>query len=71
MNFNKIASFGMEDTVKELTQDIFVALEDDLAQEMIHDLAMSFNKIASFGIEDTAKELTQLISRGHQGTAFR
>ena len=35
------------------------ALEDDLIQEMTHELAMNFNKIASFGMEDTAKELTQ------------
>jgi len=31
--------------------------EDDLAQEMTHDLEMNFNKIAPFGKEDTAKEL--------------
>jgi len=34
-----------------------VAPEDDLAQEMTHDLEMNFNKIAPFGKEDTAKEL--------------
>jgi hypothetical protein len=33
------------------------APEDDLAQEMTHDLEMNFNKIAPFGKEDTAKEL--------------
>jgi len=31
--------------------------EDNLAQEMTHDLEMNFNKIAPFGKEDTAKEL--------------
>jgi hypothetical protein len=31
--------------------------EDDLAQEMTHDLEMNFNKIAPFGKEDTAREL--------------
>merc|ERR1719322_2171987 len=31
------------------------APEDDLAQEMTHDLEMNFNKIAPFGKEDTAK----------------
>eukprot|EP00408_Alexandrium_pacificum_P015908 CAMPEP_0171187388 /NCGR_PEP_ID=MMETSP0790-20130122/17296_1 /TAXON_ID=2925 /ORGANISM="Alexandrium catenella, Strain OF101" /LENGTH=228 /DNA_ID=CAMNT_0011652449 /DNA_START=73 /DNA_END=761 /DNA_ORIENTATION=- len=31
--------------------------EDQLAQEMTHDLEMNFNKIAPFGKEDTAKEL--------------
>lgn len=31
--------------------------EDELAQEMTHDLEMNFNKIAPFGKEDTAKEL--------------
>jgi hypothetical protein len=34
-----------------------LAPEDDLAQEMTHDLEMNFNKIAPFGKEDTAKEL--------------
>merc|ERR1712050_158510 len=34
-----------------------MAPEDDLAQEMTHDLEMNFNKIAPFGKEDTAKEL--------------
>jgi len=38
----------------QLTQH---APEDDLAQEMTHDLEMNFNKIAPFGKEDTAKEL--------------
>jgi len=33
------------------------APEDQLAQEMTHDLEMNFNKIAPFGKEDTAKEL--------------
>jgi len=33
------------------------APEDDLAQEMTHDLEMNFNKIAPFGKEDTAREL--------------
>ena len=33
------------------------APEDELAQEMTHDLEMNFNKIAPFGKEDTAKEL--------------
>jgi len=31
--------------------------EDELAEEMTHDLEMNFNKIAPFGKEDTAKEL--------------
>lgn len=33
------------------------APDDDLAQEMTHDLEMNFNKIAPFGKEDTAREL--------------
>uniref|UniRef100_A0A7S0AU71 Uncharacterized protein n=1 Tax=Pyrodinium bahamense TaxID=73915 RepID=A0A7S0AU71_9DINO len=33
------------------------APENDLAEEMTHDLEMNFNKIAPFGKEDTAKEL--------------
>jgi hypothetical protein len=33
------------------------APEDDLAQEMTHDLEMNFNRIAPFGKEDTAREL--------------
>lgn len=33
------------------------APEDDLAQEMTHDLEMNFNKIAPCGKDDTAKEL--------------
>jgi len=33
------------------------APEDEIAQEMTHDLEMNFNKIAPFGEEDTAKEL--------------
>merc|ERR1712224_869375 len=33
------------------------APEDQLANEMTHDLEMNFNKIAPFGKEDTAKEL--------------
>ena len=35
------------------------ALENDLTQDMTHELKMNFNKIASLGTEDTAKELTQ------------
>jgi len=40
-----------------LERKLAAAPEDDLAQEMTHDLEMNFNKIAPFGKEDTAKEL--------------
>jgi len=41
----------------QITAHKAAAPEDDLAQEMTHDLEMNFNKIAPFGKEDTAKEL--------------
>merc|ERR1740129_617665 len=43
--------------VSERLERRATAPEDDLAQEMTHDLEMNFNKIAPFGKEDTAKEL--------------
>jgi len=41
----------------QINSRVIRAPEDELAQEMTHDLEMNFNKIAPFGKEDTAKEL--------------
>jgi len=49
----KLRLLQISDNLHQLSS----APEDDLAQEMTHDLEMNFNKIAPFGKEDTAKEL--------------
>jgi len=52
-----LAEAGCSKPASFMQVSMHKAPEDDLAQEMTHDLEMNFNKIAPFGKEDTAKEL--------------